>query len=70
MRIIEDFSTETLKSGRYWADVIQTLRGQKCQAKLLYPAKISITIEREKPRYSMIKPNLKSILPLIQLYKE
>jgi hypothetical protein len=29
------------------ADIIQTLREQKCQPRLLYPAKISITIDEE-----------------------
>jgi hypothetical protein len=30
---------------RFWADVIQTLREHKCQPGLLYPAKLSITID-------------------------
>jgi hypothetical protein len=42
-----DFSTETMKARRAWADVIQTLREHKCQPRLLYPAKLSITIEGE-----------------------
>jgi hypothetical protein len=29
------------------ADFIQTLREHKCQPRLLYPAKLSITIDRE-----------------------
>jgi hypothetical protein len=32
---------------RSWADVIQTLREHKCQPRLLYPAKLSITIDGE-----------------------
>ena len=36
-RIIPDFSTETLKTRRFWADVRQTLREQKCKPMLLYP---------------------------------
>jgi hypothetical protein len=39
IRIISDFSPETTKVRRSWTDVIQTLRGHKCQSKLLYPAK-------------------------------
>jgi hypothetical protein len=42
-----DFSPETMKARRSWADVIQTLREHKCQPKLLYPSKLSITIDRE-----------------------
>ena len=47
IRIIPDFSPETRKARRSWADVIQTLREHKCQPKLLYPAKFSITIDGE-----------------------
>jgi hypothetical protein len=34
-----------MKVRRSWADVIQTLREQKCQPRLLYPAKLSINID-------------------------
>jgi hypothetical protein len=37
-----------MKARRSWADVIQTLREHKCQPRLLYPANLSITIDREK----------------------
>ena len=47
IRITPDFSTETMKARRSWADIMQTLREYKCQAKLLYPAKLSITIDGE-----------------------
>ena len=47
IRITPDFSTETMKARRSWADVIQTLREHKCQPRLLYPAKLSITIDGE-----------------------
>jgi hypothetical protein len=30
IRITPDFSPETMKARRYWADVIQTLREHKC----------------------------------------
>jgi hypothetical protein len=36
-----------MKARRSWADVIQTLREHKCQPRLLYLAKLSITIEGE-----------------------
>ena len=44
IRITPDFSSETMKA---WTDVIQTLREHKRQPKLLYPAKLSITIDEE-----------------------
>jgi hypothetical protein len=47
IRITPDFSPETMKARRSWADVIQTLREQKCQPRLLYPGKLLITIDRE-----------------------
>jgi hypothetical protein len=47
IRITPDFSPETMKARRSWADVIQTLREHKCHPRLLYPAKLSITIDRE-----------------------
>jgi hypothetical protein len=36
-----------MKARRSWTDVIQTLREHKCQPRLLYPEKLSITIEKE-----------------------
>jgi hypothetical protein len=47
IRITPDFSQETMKARRHWADVIQTLREHKCQPRLLYPAKLSITVDGE-----------------------
>jgi hypothetical protein len=45
IRITPEFSTETIKARRSWADLVQSLREHKCQPKLLYPAKLSITID-------------------------
>ena len=36
-----------MKARRSWADLMQTLREHKCHPKLLYPAKLSITIDGE-----------------------
>jgi hypothetical protein len=36
-----------MKARRFWVDVIQTLKEYKCQPRLLYPAKLSITIDEE-----------------------
>jgi hypothetical protein len=47
IRITPDFPPETMKARRPWTDVIQTLREHKCQPRLLYPAKLSITIDGE-----------------------
>jgi hypothetical protein len=47
IRITSDFSPETMKARRTLTDVIQTLREHKCQPRLLYPAKLSITVDGE-----------------------
>jgi hypothetical protein len=47
IRITPDFLPETMKARRSWTDVIQTLREDKCHPRLLYPAKLSITIDGE-----------------------
>jgi hypothetical protein len=39
IRIIPDFSPETMKARRAWTDVIQMLRKHKFQPRLLYPAR-------------------------------
>jgi hypothetical protein len=45
IRITLDFLPEIMKARRSWTDVIQTLREHKCHPRLLYPAKLSITID-------------------------
>jgi hypothetical protein len=45
--ITTDFSPETMKARRSWTDDMDTLREHKCQLRLLYPAKLSITIDGE-----------------------
>jgi hypothetical protein len=47
IRITPDLSPETVRATRDWAYVIQTLREHKCHPRLLYPTKLSITIDRE-----------------------
>jgi hypothetical protein len=36
-----------MKARRSWTDVIPSLREHKCQPRVLYPAKLSITIDGE-----------------------
>jgi hypothetical protein len=47
IRITPVFSAETLKARRSWTDVMQTLREQKCQPRLLCPTKLAITIDEK-----------------------
>jgi hypothetical protein len=44
-RIIPDFSTENFKTRIFWTDVMQLLRNHRCQPRLLYQVKPSITID-------------------------
>jgi len=48
IRIIPDFSPETMKARRFWADIIQTLREHKCQPRLLYPAMSMPTLTQHR----------------------
>jgi hypothetical protein len=45
IRITSDFSAETMKARRGWTDVIKILRENKVHPRLLYLAKLSITID-------------------------
>jgi hypothetical protein len=51
IRITPDFSIETMKARITWTDVIQTLRKHKCQPRLLYLDKLSITIDGETKEF-------------------
>jgi hypothetical protein len=62
IRIIPDFSPETIKARRSRTDVMQTLRKHKCQPRLLYPAKLSITIDGETKVFHE-KTNSHNIFP-------
>jgi hypothetical protein len=40
-----------MKARRSWTDIIHTLREHKCQLRLLYPAKLSITIDGDSKAF-------------------
>jgi hypothetical protein len=46
-KIAVDFSTETLKIRKEWNDIVQALKENTCQLKLMYPLKLSL-IMKEK----------------------
>ena len=79
IRITPDFSPETMKARRSWKDVLQTLREHKCQPRLLYPAKLSITIDGETKvlhdktkftQYLSLNPALQRIIKGKQQHKD
>jgi hypothetical protein len=74
IRIIPDFSTESLKARGACIDVIdvKSLRDYRCQPRLLYPAKLTITIDgetkifHEQQQQQQNQTHFKSIVLLIQ----
>ena len=57
IRITPNFSLETMKARRFWEDVLQILKDHRCKPRLLYPAKLSITINGESKIFHA-KPDL------------
>ena len=47
IRISPDFSTETLKAGCAWTDILEPLKNYRCQLRSLYPTQFSFTINEE-----------------------
>jgi hypothetical protein len=66
--ITPDFSPETMKARRSWEDVIQTLKEHKCWPRLLFPAKLSITIDGETKIFHD-EPKITITFSQIQSYK-
>ena len=68
-----------MKARRSWIDVIQTLREHKCQPRLLYPDKFSITVDGETKvfhdqtkftHYLSTNPALQRIITRKKQYKD
>ena len=71
VRLTADLSAETPQARREWQDIFKVLKGKNIQPRLLYPAKISLKIDREirsfsdKPKvreFSTTKPALQQML--------
>jgi hypothetical protein len=45
--IISDLSAQTLNSRKSWNNVIQALRENNCQPRILYPAKLPFNLDGE-----------------------
>ena len=45
IRLPADFSKETLQARRGWKEVFQVMKGKDLHPRLLYPAKLSFTME-------------------------
>ena len=71
IRITADLSTETLQAWREWQDILEVMKEENLQCRLLYPARISFKYEgeiksfTEKQKlgeFSTTKPALQQIL--------
>ena len=71
IRLVVDFSMETLESRREWQKIFQVMRTRGLQTRLRYPARLSINIEgqiksfpdkRSLKEYSSTKPALQEML--------
>ena len=71
IRLLADFSAETLQARREWHDILNVMKGRYLQARLFYPARLSFRFEgdietfteKQKLReFSNTKPGLQQIL--------
>ena len=71
IRLLADFSIETLQARREWHDILHVMKGKNLQPRLLYPARLSFRFEgeiknftdKQKLReFSNTKPALQQIL--------
>ena len=47
IRLLADFSAETLQARREWHDILHVMKGRNLQPRLLYPARLSFRFEGE-----------------------
>jgi hypothetical protein len=71
IKIIADFSMETLKARRAWSEVFRALNENNFNPRILYPAKVSFKIDgaikvfhdnQKLKQYMTIEPQLQKIL--------
>ena len=71
IRLMADFSAETLQARREWHDILKVMKGKNLQPRLLYPARISFRFDgeiksftdKQKLReFSTTKPALQQML--------
>jgi hypothetical protein len=71
IKITADFSTETLKARRVWAEIFRALNENNFNPRILYPAKLSFKIDgvmkvfhdkQKQTQYVTTKPPLQKIL--------
>jgi hypothetical protein len=74
IRITSDLSALTLKARKAWSNIIQALKENNCQPRILYPAKLSFNLDGEimsfqnkgkLKQFTSTKPALQRILKRI-----
>ena len=68
IRLLADFSVETLQARRKWHDILNVMKGKNLQPRLLYPARLgkgeikTFTDKQKLREFSNTKPALQQIL--------
>ena len=57
VRLTADLSTETWQARKGWQDIFRVLKEKNLQSRILYPARLSFTIEGKIKRASKIGRN-------------
>ena len=52
IRLLADFSAETLQARREWHDILKVMKGKNLQPRLLYPARLSFRFEGERESFT------------------
>ena len=47
IRLLADFSTETLQARRQWLDIFKVIKGKNLQPRILYPTRLSFRFDGE-----------------------
>lgn len=68
IRVTPNFSVETLRATRASMNVMQDLKAQRYQTRLLYLENFSTTIDGERKHF-IIKPNLRNMYLLARLFR-
>ena len=69
IRLLVDFSAETLQARREWHDVLNVMKGKNLQPRLLYPARLSFRSEGEIKSFTD-KQKLREFSTTKQLYNK
>ena len=52
IRLLADFSAETLQARREWHHILNMMKGENLQPRLLYPARLSFIFEGESKTFT------------------